>query len=122
MLRAGETTEERDLVAIESALEVRLGKEFLAAFVCSPGLERELTIGYLLSSGIVEAADEIDGAVLTPFMNPAVKGLSLLWIIREIFVGQPEDALANELHFGGHNTLLQSGGGGNDLESRAWRI
>ncbi len=60
MLRAGETTEERDLVAIESALEVRLGKEFLAAFVCSPGLERELTIGYLLSSGIVESADEID--------------------------------------------------------------
>ena len=60
MLRAGETTEERDLVAIESALEVRLGNEFLAAFVCSPGLERELTIGYLLSSGIVESAEEID--------------------------------------------------------------
>ena len=47
------TKEEDDFVAIETALEVRLNKEFLAAFVCSPGLEKELSIGYLLSTGIV---------------------------------------------------------------------
>ncbi len=73
-------------------------------------------------TGLGEAADEINGAVLTPFTNPAVKGLSLLWIIREVFVGQPESPLASELRLGGYDTLLQSGGGGNDLESRAWRI
>lgn len=45
--------EEDDFVAIETALEVRLNKEFIAAFVCSPGLEKELSIGYILSTGIV---------------------------------------------------------------------
>ncbi len=46
-------------VAIESAMEVRLGKEFLAAFVCSPGLEEELTLGYLLSTGIVNSLSSV---------------------------------------------------------------
>jgi len=47
-------------VAIETALEVRINKEFVAAFVCSPGLEKELATGYLLSTGIVESMDEIE--------------------------------------------------------------
>ncbi|MFX1483129.1 MAG: formate dehydrogenase accessory sulfurtransferase FdhD [Promethearchaeota archaeon] len=51
--------DEDDLVAIESALEVRLNKEFLAAFVCSPGLEKELTIGHLLSTGIIDSFEDI---------------------------------------------------------------
>ncbi len=51
--------EEDDLVAIETALEVRIGNEFLAAFLCSPGNEKELAIGYLLSTGIVQQASDI---------------------------------------------------------------
>ncbi|MHA1906108.1 MAG: formate dehydrogenase accessory sulfurtransferase FdhD [Candidatus Thorarchaeota archaeon] len=52
--------EEVDLVAIETALEVRINKDFIAAFVCSPGHEKELSIGYLLSTGIIKSIDDID--------------------------------------------------------------
>ncbi|MFW9850385.1 MAG: formate dehydrogenase accessory sulfurtransferase FdhD [Candidatus Thorarchaeota archaeon] len=55
-----QTEDEDDLVAIETALEVRINKEFIAAFVCSPGLEKELSIGYLLSTGVIESVDDID--------------------------------------------------------------
>lgn len=56
----GHQENEDDLVAIETALEVRINKEFIAAFVCSPGLEKELAIGYLLSTGIIDSMDEIE--------------------------------------------------------------
>ena len=52
--------EEDDLVAIETALEVRINKEFIAAFVCSPGLEKELSIGYLFSTGIIGSLKDIE--------------------------------------------------------------
>lgn len=52
--------EEDDFVCIESALELRINNEFLVAFICSPGLEKELAIGYLLSSGTLKSVDEID--------------------------------------------------------------
>ncbi|MFW9910550.1 MAG: formate dehydrogenase accessory sulfurtransferase FdhD [Candidatus Thorarchaeota archaeon] len=54
-----ESVDEDDLVAIESALEIRLGDEFLAAFVCTPGSEKELALGYMLSSGIVGSPAEV---------------------------------------------------------------
>ncbi|MFW9961199.1 MAG: formate dehydrogenase accessory sulfurtransferase FdhD [Candidatus Thorarchaeota archaeon] len=50
---------EDDLLAIETALEVRLNNDFLATFVCSPGLEAELAIGHLLSTGIVDSFADI---------------------------------------------------------------
>jgi FdhD protein len=50
---------EDDFLAIESVLEVRMDKEFVAAFVCSPGLEEELAIGYLLSTGIIRSIADI---------------------------------------------------------------
>ncbi|MFW9807471.1 MAG: formate dehydrogenase accessory sulfurtransferase FdhD [Candidatus Thorarchaeota archaeon] len=51
--------DEDDFVAIETALEVRLNKKFLATFVCSPGLEKELAVGHLLSTGIIDSFDDI---------------------------------------------------------------
>jgi FdhD protein len=51
--------DEDDFVAIETALEVRLNKKFLATFVCSPDLEKELAIGHLLSTGIIDSFDDI---------------------------------------------------------------
>jgi FdhD protein len=52
-----------DLVAIESVLEVRLDDEFIAAFVCTPGQERQLAVGYLISSGIIDSPIDIDQVV-----------------------------------------------------------
>ena len=56
---SGDAINENDFVAIETALEVRLNKEFLATFVCSPGLEKELAIGHLLSAGIIDSGEDI---------------------------------------------------------------
>ncbi|MHA2114999.1 MAG: formate dehydrogenase accessory sulfurtransferase FdhD [Candidatus Thorarchaeota archaeon] len=55
-----ETTVCDDHVAVESVLEVRLDNEFIAAFVCTPGHEKQLAIGYLLSSGIIGSVLDID--------------------------------------------------------------
>jgi FdhD protein len=58
-LERNEFRNEDDAIAIETALELRLERDFIAAFVCSPGFEEELALGYLLSSGILRSADEI---------------------------------------------------------------
>jgi FdhD protein len=50
---------EPDFVVLESALELRVNDEFLAAFVCSPGQERELALGYLISSGFLQSKNDI---------------------------------------------------------------
>ncbi|MHA2178040.1 MAG: formate dehydrogenase accessory sulfurtransferase FdhD [Candidatus Thorarchaeota archaeon] len=58
-----ESTTCDDLVAIESVLELRLDNEFIAAFVCTPGQERQLAVGYLISSGIISSPVDIDQIV-----------------------------------------------------------
>ncbi|MFX0045246.1 MAG: formate dehydrogenase accessory sulfurtransferase FdhD [Candidatus Hermodarchaeota archaeon] len=58
-LEKNEFRDEDDAIAVETALELRLEKEFIAAFVCSPGFEEELALGYLLSSGILASHEDI---------------------------------------------------------------
>jgi FdhD protein len=53
-----------DIVAIESVLELRLGTDFLAAFICTPGFERELAIGYLLSTGLLTTMSAVQNIVV----------------------------------------------------------
>jgi FdhD protein len=50
---------EPDFVVLESVLELRVNDNFLAAFVCSPGLEKELALGYLRTSGHLESLDDV---------------------------------------------------------------
>ncbi len=52
-----------DSVAIESVLELRVDNEFIAAFVCTPGQEKQLAIGYLVSSGIISSTSDIENVV-----------------------------------------------------------
>lgn len=59
----GITVSDEDL-AIESILEIFFDKEIIAAFVCTPGLERELALGYLISTGIVSSAEDIASITL----------------------------------------------------------
>ncbi|MHA2311083.1 MAG: formate dehydrogenase accessory sulfurtransferase FdhD [Candidatus Thorarchaeota archaeon] len=60
VLKEGEKYSEDDAVAIETALELRIGEEFIAAFVCSPGMEEALAAGFLLTSGFLQKSDDID--------------------------------------------------------------
>ena len=52
----------RDEVAAEEPLEIRLQGESLAVLMRSPGHDRELTAGFLLSEGIIKRASDI-GAI-----------------------------------------------------------
>jgi FdhD protein len=56
--------ETQDDLAIESVLEIILNREVLAAFVCTPGLERELALGYMISTGLVSLATDIENITL----------------------------------------------------------
>lgn len=57
------TTTCDDFVTIESVLELRLDNEFIAAFVCTPGQEKQLAVGYLYSSGIIRSPSDIETLV-----------------------------------------------------------
>ncbi|MFW9913046.1 MAG: formate dehydrogenase accessory sulfurtransferase FdhD [Candidatus Thorarchaeota archaeon] len=59
LYKEGRRLAEEDAIAIETALELRLDDVFIAAFVCTPGLENELAVGFLLSSGIVDQPGHI---------------------------------------------------------------
>jgi FdhD protein len=59
LYKGGRRLAEEDAIAIETALELRLDDVFIAAFVCTPGLEDELAVGFLLSSGIVDQPGHI---------------------------------------------------------------
>jgi FdhD protein len=65
VFKKGEHYQEEDAVAIETALELRIEDEFLAAFVCSPGMEKALAIGFLLSSGFLTTQDDIESVSVT---------------------------------------------------------
>jgi FdhD protein len=58
-----ERIEEDDAVSIESVLEIQLNDKFLAAFVCTPGNEKQLALGYLFSSGLVESIEDLKSVV-----------------------------------------------------------
>lgn len=68
IVRKEGTTKEPDFVVLESALELRVNGEFLAAFVCSPGQEKELALGYLISSGFLQSKDDIVGLVYSNYV------------------------------------------------------
>ena len=60
VFKKDEEYKEDDAIGIETALELRVDDEFIAAFVCSPGLEKELAVGFLLSSGFINNANDIE--------------------------------------------------------------
>lgn len=59
VFKKGEQYVEEDAVAIETALELRVDDQFVAVFVCSPGMEVDLAVGFLLSSGFLTKPDDV---------------------------------------------------------------
>jgi FdhD protein len=65
VFKKGEYYSEDDAVAIETALELRVDDEFIAAFICSPGMEENLAVGFLLSSGLLKNADDVESVAFS---------------------------------------------------------
>lgn len=55
----GTTRRVQDALAAEEPLEIRLGQRALTITMRTPGHDRELAAGFLLSEGLIEAADQI---------------------------------------------------------------
>jgi len=56
----GASKPSQDLVAVEDPLQIRLGDRDVAITMRTPGQDRELAAGFLLSKGILQSRDQIE--------------------------------------------------------------
>jgi FdhD protein len=59
ILRQGQTASERDSVAVEEPMEVRVNGASFAVIMRTPGADRDLTAGFLLAEDVIRSADEV---------------------------------------------------------------
>lgn len=59
----GEPVRRPDFLAVEEPLEIRLGGRALVVTMRTPGHDVELAIGFLVSEGVVAAADDVVSAI-----------------------------------------------------------
>ena len=84
--QGGTTFLQKDQVAVEEPLEIRIGGVSVAVSMRTPGNDRELAAGFLLSEGIVKQPNDfieiahclvgepsVQGNVLNVFLNPNVE-------------------------------------------------
>jgi FdhD protein len=56
---SGERTSERDELAVEEPLEIRVDGEALAVTMRTPGDDEELAVGFLAGEGLIEGPDDV---------------------------------------------------------------
>jgi len=59
ILRQGQAVPERDSVAVEEPMEVRVNGASFAVIMRTPGADRDLAAGFLLAEDVIRSADEI---------------------------------------------------------------
>jgi FdhD protein len=59
VLRRGRTDPERDLVAVEEPLEIRLAGDTVATVMRTPGDDHRLALGYLYAEGVLRSAADV---------------------------------------------------------------
>jgi len=59
VLRRGRSGAERDLLAVEEPLEIRVAGEPVATVMRMPGDDHRLALGYLYAEGVLRAADDV---------------------------------------------------------------
>ena len=57
--RRGQVAPERDSVAVEEPMEVRVNGASFAVIMRTPGADRDLAAGFLLAEDVIRSADEI---------------------------------------------------------------
>src|SRR6478735_3421136 len=55
----GKTTSDHDAVAVEEPLELRVADRSVAVVMRTPGQDRELAAGFLLTEGVIRRADDL---------------------------------------------------------------
>ena len=65
-LREGVASTRPDTLAAEEPMEIRVGGRSLAVTMRTPGDDFDLAVGFLVSEGVVSAADEVVSAALHP--------------------------------------------------------
>jgi FdhD protein len=65
---------ERDSVAIEEPLELRIADQSIAVMMRTPGHDRELAAGFLLTEGVITSADDLLDIVLCREQSGAGEG------------------------------------------------
>src|SRR5258708_38971841 len=73
-VRAGVRTDDRDRAATEEPLEVRLHGRPFAVIMRTPGADRELAAGFLLSEGVLKSADDLGTIEYCAQHGPAKAG------------------------------------------------
>jgi FdhD protein len=66
--RDGTSTSQQDELAVEEPLEIRLAGQSLAVTMRTPGHDRELVAGFLLSERVIQGPDDLD--VIAPYTGP----------------------------------------------------
>jgi len=61
-----EIVETEETIVVESSMELWLEDMHLASFVCSPGYEKELSLGFLLTSSIIRKVSDITFVDIEP--------------------------------------------------------
>lgn len=59
VIRRGHSAPERDCVAVEEPMEVRVNGASFAVIMRTPGADRDLAAGFLLAEDVIHSADEI---------------------------------------------------------------
>ncbi len=59
ILRQGQASPERDTVAVEEPMEVRVNGDSFAVIMRTPGADRDLAAGFLLAEDVIRSGDEI---------------------------------------------------------------
>jgi FdhD protein len=72
--RAGESSLERDELAVEAPLEIRLGKQPITVVMRTPGDDEELVAGFLFDEGIIDGAQDIRAISRPPFLSDGERG------------------------------------------------
>lgn len=72
--RSGAAERVDDDVVVEEPLEIRLAGDTLAITMRTPGHDRELVLGFLLSEGIIASADDVSGLAHCDHVDDEARG------------------------------------------------
>ena len=75
-----EGTEREDHVAVEEPLEIRVGSEPLAVLMRTPGRDRDLVAGFLLTEGVIDGLDDLHA--LAPCTDPSRPHAENVFVVR----------------------------------------